>query len=106
MELQKIINLLEQRDDEELKFQTKKWYIINDQNNGQNGKGEQNDSTIQISTEIVKPFLEDYSDAYIDPDVANAYRLWKNAKIVLSLKYISIFFWIIRITLNQHKIIY
>ena len=34
MESQKIINLLEQTDDEELKFQTKKWYTINYQNNG------------------------------------------------------------------------
>ena len=32
MEFKKIINLLEQTDDDELKFQTKKWYIINDQN--------------------------------------------------------------------------
>ena len=65
MESQKIINLLEQSDDDELKFQTKKWYIINDQNNGQYGKGDQNDSTIKFSTEIVKPYLCDYSDAYI-----------------------------------------
>ena len=35
MEVQKIINLLESSDDDELKFQTKKLYIINDQNNGQ-----------------------------------------------------------------------
>ena len=34
MESQKIVNLLEQSGDDELKFQTKKWYIINDQNNG------------------------------------------------------------------------
>ena len=31
MELQKIINLLESSDDDELKFQTKRWDIINDQ---------------------------------------------------------------------------
>ena len=65
MESQKIINLLEHSDDEESKSQTKKWYIINDQNNGQYGKGDQNNSTIKFSTEIVKPFLVDYSDAYI-----------------------------------------
>ena len=40
MESQKIINLLEHSDDEESKSQTKKWYIINDQNNGQYGKGD------------------------------------------------------------------
>ena len=39
MEAQKIINLLEESDDDILKFQTRKWYIINDQNNGQYGKG-------------------------------------------------------------------
>ena len=59
MDSQKIINLLEQPgddDNDELKFQTKKWYIINDQNNGQYVKGDQNDSTIKFSTEIVKSF--------------------------------------------------
>ena len=50
MESQKIINLLEQSDNNEIKFRTKKWYIINDQNNGQYGKGDQNDSTIKFST--------------------------------------------------------
>ena len=36
METQKIVNLLEESDDEEVsKFETRKWYIINDQNNGQ-----------------------------------------------------------------------
>ena len=42
-------------------FKQKKWYIINDQNNGQYGKGNENDSTIKFSTEVVKPFLVDYS---------------------------------------------
>ena len=32
------MNLLEESDDDILKFQTKKWYLINDQNNGQYGK--------------------------------------------------------------------
>ena len=65
MESQKKLNLLEQTDSKDLKFQTKKCYIINDQNNGQYGKGHQNDSTIKFSTDIVKSFLVDYSDAYI-----------------------------------------
>ena len=65
MESQKILNLLEYSDDEESKFLTKKWCIINDQNNGQYGKGNQNDSTIKFNTEIVKSFLVDHSDAYI-----------------------------------------
>ena len=65
MESQKILNHLEQPDDDELKFQSKKWHIINDQNNGQYGNGGQNDSTIKFSTEIIKSFLLDYSEAYI-----------------------------------------
>ena len=56
MESQKIIKLLEQSDDDELKFQAKKWYIINDHNNGQYGKGDQNDSTINFNTETIKSF--------------------------------------------------
>ena len=65
MESQKITNLLEQSEDDELKFQTRKWYIINYQSNGQYGKRDQNDSTIKFNTEIIKSFLVDYSDAYI-----------------------------------------
>ena len=66
MEAQKIINLLEESDDDDiLKFQTRKWYVINDQNNGQYGKGDENDSTIKFNTEVNKPNICDYSDAYI-----------------------------------------
>ena len=65
MESQKIINLLEQFDNDELKFQTKKWYLINDQNNGQYGKGDQNDSTIKFNTEIIKSFLADYTRFFL-----------------------------------------
>ena len=59
------MNLLEESDDDILKFQTKKWYLINDQNNGQYGKGDENDSTMTFNTEVIKPSLCDYSDAYI-----------------------------------------
>ena len=65
MEAQKIVNLLEESDDDVLKFQTRKWYILNDQNNGQHGKGEENDSTIKFNTDVIKPNLCEYSDAYI-----------------------------------------
>ena len=65
METQKIVNLLEESDDEVLKFSTRKWYIINDQNNGQYGKGDENDSTIKFDTKVIKPDLCDYSDSYI-----------------------------------------
>ena len=57
MESQKIINLLDHKDDDnDPKFQTKKWHIINGQNNGQYSMGDSNDSTIKFSTEILKPF--------------------------------------------------
>ena len=65
MESQKIINLLDHKDEDDSKFETKKWYIINDQNNGRYDKGDENESTVKFSTEVVKPFLVDYSDAYI-----------------------------------------
>ena len=67
MEEQKIINLLQETDDDDiLKFQTKKkWYIINDQNNVQYRKGDENDTTVKFNTEVIKPYLNDYSDAYI-----------------------------------------
>ena len=66
MEEQKITNFLKETDDNNiLKFQTRKWYIINDQNNRKYGKGDENDSTIKFNTEVIKPNLCDYSDAYI-----------------------------------------
>ena len=65
METQKIINLLKESDDKVLKFATIKWYIINDQNNGQYEKGDENDSTIKFDMKVIKPNLCDYSDVYI-----------------------------------------
>ena len=65
-ETQIIANLLNDPDNKTSKFATRKWYIINDQNNGQYGKGdEDNDSTIKFETKVIKPFLCDYSEAYI-----------------------------------------
>ena len=65
METQKIVNLLNDPDNESLRFATRKWYIINDQNNGQYGRGNENDATIKFETKVVKPNLCDYSDSYI-----------------------------------------
>ena len=65
MESQKIVNLLNNNDIESQKFTTRKWYIINDQNNKQYGEGDENDSTIKFETKMIKPNLYDYSDAYI-----------------------------------------
>ena len=70
METQKIVNFLNSSDNEfsiELhsKFATTKWYLINDQNNGQYGEGNENDSTIKFETKVIKPNLCDYSGAYV-----------------------------------------
>ena len=66
METQKIVNLLNDSDNESSRFATRKLYIINDQNNGQYDKGdEDNDSTIKFETKVIKAFLCVYSDAYI-----------------------------------------
>ena len=65
METQKIVSLLKGSEELNSKFATRKWYIINDQNNGQYGIGNENDSTIKFETKVIKPNLCDYSDAYI-----------------------------------------
>ena len=67
METQKIVNLLNNSENKSSKFATRKWYIINDQNNGHYGKGneDENDSTIKFETKVIKRNLCDYFDAYI-----------------------------------------
>ena len=65
MEAQKVINLLQDSDEDILRFQARKWYIINDQNNGQYGKEDENNSTIKFDTGVIKPNLCDYSDVYV-----------------------------------------
>ena len=39
--------------------------VINDQNNGQYGRGNENDAVIKYDTKVFKPNLWDYSDTYI-----------------------------------------
>ena len=65
METQKIINLLNDSNNEYSKCATRKWCIINDQNNGQCGRGNENGSTIKFETKVIKPNLCDYSNACI-----------------------------------------
>ena len=66
MESQKIINLLDSNDNESQKFAIKRWYIINDQNTGNNACGNGEDGTTnKFETKVIKPNLCDYSDAYI-----------------------------------------
>ena len=65
MESQKIINLLDHKDEDNPRFETRKWYIVNDHNNGNYSQGDDVQSIVKFDTEIVRPFLCDYSDAYI-----------------------------------------
>ena len=66
MESQKIINLLDTNDNKSEKFATERWYIINDQNTGNNAYGNGEDgTTIKYEAKVIKPNLRDYSDAYI-----------------------------------------
>ena len=64
-EIQKIANLLGDGDNESLKFPTKKWYVINDQNNTVYGEGNENGTIVKFETQVIKSNLCDYSDAYI-----------------------------------------
>ena len=61
METQKIINLLNDSSNEESKFATKKWYVIDSQTT--KGKYKQG-NTIKFETETIKSSLCDYSDAF------------------------------------------
>ena len=69
MENRKIINLLDKHDTDSKHFATKKWYIINDENNKNYGinkdTGANNSDTIKYDTRVLKPNLRDYADAYI-----------------------------------------
>ena len=62
METQNIINLLNDSSNEESKFPTKTWYVIDSQTS--KGKYKQG-VTIQFETETIKSSLCDYSDAFI-----------------------------------------
>ena len=69
MENQKIINLLDKIDVDSKHFATKKWYIINDENNTNYGvdkdTGANNPDIIKYDTRVLKPNLCDYAEAYI-----------------------------------------
>ena len=64
MESQKIITLLDHKDEDNPRFEARK-YIVNDHNNGNYSQGDDVQSIVKFDTEIVRPFLCDYSDAYI-----------------------------------------
>ena len=61
METQKIVNLLNGSDNENSKFATKKWYIINNESKGNYS----HKNPIKSLTSSLESSLCDYSDAYI-----------------------------------------
>ena len=69
MENQKKINLLDKSETNSKHFATKKWHIINDENNTNYGvdknAGANDPDTIKYDTRVLKPNLCDYADAYI-----------------------------------------
>ena len=69
MENQKIINLLDKIDTDSKYFATKKWNIINDENNTNyrvdKNTGANNPDTIKYDTRELKQNLCDYAEAYI-----------------------------------------
>ena len=61
METQKIVNLLNGSDNENSKFATKKWYVIDSESKGNYSKH----GPVNFLTKSLKSSLCDYSDAYI-----------------------------------------
>ena len=65
MKTQKIADLLGDADNESSNIATRKWYVINDQNNTDYGEGNEDSTTVKFETKVIKSNLCDYSDAYI-----------------------------------------
>ena len=61
METQKIVNLLNDSNNENLKFATKKWYVIDSQSKGNYS----HENPIKFLTSSLESNVCDYSDAYI-----------------------------------------
>ena len=61
METQKIVNLLNDSNNENSKFATKKWYVIDSESNGNYS----HHNPIKFLTKSIESSLCDYSDAYI-----------------------------------------
>ena len=89
MENQKIINLLDKEDTDSKLFATKKWYIINAENNKNYGvdkdTGANNPYTIKYDTTVLKPNLCDYAEAYIlvDGKIRGANAADDNTRLAL-----------------------
>ena len=61
METQKIANF----DNEYSKLPTRKWYVINNQNNTDYGEGNEDSTTVKFESKVIKSNLFDYSEAHI-----------------------------------------
>ena len=55
------MNLLDHKDEDDTRFETRKWYIVNYHNNGNHRQGDDALSIVKFYTEIVRPWLYDYS---------------------------------------------
>ena len=65
METQKIVNLLGDANNESSKFATRKWYVINDQNNTDYGEGNEDSTTVKFETKVIKSNLCDNFQTHI-----------------------------------------
>ena len=63
MKTQKIVNLLNDTDNESSKFATRKWYVMNNQNNTEYGEGNENNSSNKFEIRVIKTNLCDYSES-------------------------------------------
>ena len=61
MKMQKIINLLNNSENEYPKFATKKWYVIDSESKGNYS----HENPIKVLTSSLESSLCDYSDAYV-----------------------------------------
>ena len=83
MENQKIINLLDKIDTDSKHFATKKWYIINDENNTNYGVNKDT-GTDNPDTRVLKPNLCDYAEVYIFIDhTIRAAAAYANTRLAL-----------------------
>ena len=60
-----MVNLLGDADNESSNFTTRKWNVINDQNNTNYAEGNENRTTVKFETQVIKSNLCDYWDEYI-----------------------------------------
>ena len=65
MEIQKIANFLGDVDNKSSKFVTRKWYVINDQNNTDYREGNEDSTTVNFETKVIKSNFCDYSDTIL-----------------------------------------